>query len=520
MGESLGAPKLPPLGRPDGETARQRVLLNNPPPTKADPYNGNPPFGCTGLAHVAGYLRRAADCEIAIVDSPLEGLDFERTLERIEDFRPDVIGFTAFTEQIKSADRMAQLARSRLPGVVTVIGGVHATALPREILVEFPEFDMAVYGEGEVTFSELCLALDSGRDVSGIDGLAWRESGGEVRLANPRERLLDLDALPLPAWDLLPRASHYFVQTIRGCPFACKFCMNPGGKAVRARSVENVLAELEWITATWEPAAISFGDEIFTVDLDRAKAILKAMIDRGIHERIEWYCQTHVRFVDEEVFALMGRSNAAFVSLGIETGDEAILKRVGKGTTVDMILNARGLARKHGVPVASLMILGHPHETMRSIWRTIKLTARLNAEEPVISVMTPYPGTEVAALAARGEAGYRLVSTDWDDYQRHVGGGALQFANLPLWSIGALHLLAYVSVYLWNFRFLDLARFAWKHRADGLLVMAMIARNLFGGTKTSTLDPGREKVLAESSVVWREWQVSELRRALSEGRRG
>ena len=502
-----------------GEAGGQRVLLNNPPST--EPYSRGRAFGCTGLAHVAGYLRRAADCEIAIVDSPLEGLDFERTLERIEDFRPDVVGFTAFTEQIKAAARMAQIVRDRLPGAVTVVGGVHATALPRETLVEFPEFDMAVYGEGEITFSELCRALDSGGDVSGIDGLAWRESGGEVRLANPRERLLDLDALPLPAWDLLPRAPHYFVQTIRGCPLACKFCMNPNGKAVRARSVENVLAELEWIIAAWEPSAIHFGDEIFTIDLDRAKAILKAMIDRGVHDRIEWTCQTHVRFVDEELFALMGRSNAACVALGVETGDEAILKRVGKGTTVDMILNARRLARKHGVPVQSLMILGHPHETARSIWNTIKLAARLDAEEPVFGVMTPYPGTEVAALAARGEAGYRLLSVDWDDYRKHVGG-ALQFANLPGWSIGALQLAAYACVFLWNLRFLDLARLAWKYRTDGLAALAQIARGVFGRGRSPSparVSGVRPEAIAEASAVWRDWQVSELGRARRNGAR-
>ncbi len=498
----------------------QRVLLNNPPSTRAKPYSAGRVSGCTGLAHVAGYLRSAADCEIAIVDSKLEGLDFERTLERIEDFRPDVIGFTAFTEQIKDAARMAKLAKDRLPGAVTVIGGVHVTALPRETLVEFPEFDVAVYGEGEVTFAELCLALDSGRDVSGIDGLVWRGSG-EVRSTNPRERLLDLDALPLPAWDLLPRAPHYFVQTIRGCPFACKFCMNPGGKAVRARSVENVLAELEWIVTTWEPSAVHFGDEIFTVDLDRTKAVLKGMIDRGIHERIEWSCQTHVRFVDEELFALMGRSNAAFVALGVETGDEAILKRVGKGTTVDMILNARKLARKHGVPIQSLMIFGHPHETVRSLWNTIKLAARLNAEEPVFGVMTPYPGTEVAGLAARGEAGYRLLSVDWDDYQKHLGG-VLQFANLSASSIGALHFAAYVCVFLWNLRFLDLARFAWKYRAEGLDVLAEHVRGMFRGRgrrSSSPVSGVRHEEMAEASAVWREWQVSELNRARRNGAR-
>ena len=457
----------------------QRVLLNNPPSTRAKPYCRNRVIGCTGLAAVAGYLRSAADCEIAIVDSPLEGLDYERTLERIEDFRPDVIGFTAYTEQIKDAARMAKLVKDRLPDAVTVIGGVHVTALPRETLVEFPEFDQAVYGEGEVTFAELCPALDAGEDVGGIDGLAWRESG-QVRLTNPRARLLDLDALPFPAWDLLPRASHYFVQTLRGCPFACRFCMNPGGKAVRARSVENVLAELEWIVTTWEPAAIHFGDEIFTVDLDRAKAVLKAMVDRGFHDRILWSCQTHVRFLDEEVLALMGRSNPAFVALGIETGDEEVLKRMGKGTTVDMILNARKLARKHGVPVLSLMILGHPHETLRSLWNTIRLAARLNAEETTIGVMTPFPGTEVAALAARGEAGYKLLSVDWDDYQKHLGG-VLQFANLSASSIAALHFAAYACVFLWNLRFLDFARFAWKYRAEGWALVSQRARGVFGG---------------------------------------
>ena len=506
------------MSKPARPDSRQRILLNNPPTNKAnEPMYDTPDFGCTGLAAVAGYLRSAADCEVAVVDSKLERLDFEQTLERIEDFRPDVIGFTALTFEIKSAARTAALVRDRLPGVVTVIGGVHVTALPRETLVEFPEFDLGVYGEGEITFAELCRALDAGEDVGGIDGLVRRESG-QVRATNPRQRILDLDALPLPAWDLLPRAPHYVIQTVRGCPFDCKFCMNHNGKAVRARSVENVLAEIDWIAKTWEPAGISFGDEIFTIDLERTKAVLKAVIDRGLHDGIEWSSQTHVRYVDEELFALLGRMKVGWVALGIETGDEEILRRVGKGTTVDMILNARNLARRHGVPITSLMVIGHPNETVGSIWNTIKLAAKLNAEEPVFAVMTPYPGTDVAALAARGEAGYRLLSTDWDDYQRQAVG-VLRFANLPLWAIGALQLLAYVYVFLRNFRFLDLAGFCWRYRTEGLTILKQIARDVFGGAKTPSASPSprasgvRRETLAEASAAWRKWQVSELGRA-------
>ena len=502
----------------------QRVLLNNPPTTKSnEPDYDTPEFGCPALVHLAGYLRRAADCEIALVDSKLERLDFKRTLERIEEFRPDVVGFTAYTCEIESAARMAKLVRGRLPGVVTVIGGVHVTALPRETLVEFPEFDVAVCGEGEVTFAELCRALDAGTEITGIDGLACRESG-RIRLTNPRERILDLDALPLPAWDLLPRASLYVLQTIRGCQFACKFCMNSNGKAVRARSVEKVIAELEWIITAWEPVGVYFGDEIFTVDLDRTKALLRAVIDRGFHERVEWSCLTHVRFVDEELFALMGRLKVGYVGLGIETGDEATLKKMGKGTTIDMIAKARNLARKHGVPVMSLMIFGHPNETVGSIWNTVKLAVRLNAELPVFNIMTPYPGTEVAMLAARGEGGYRLVSADWSDYQKQFGG-ALEFANLRGWSISLLQLFAYTSVYLWNRRFLDLARFMWRFRTEGLAVAARTVRGLLGrdvsASPASTREPSeaRTRAIAESFDVWQKWQVSELGRARRNSRR-
>ena len=412
---------------------------------------------------------------------------------------------------------MAKLVKDRLPDAVTVIGGVHVTALPRETLVEFPEFDLAVYGEGEVTFAELCLALDSGRDVSGIDGLAWRESG-QVRLTNPRARLLDLDALPFPAWDLLPRAPQLLRSDSPRLPVRLQILPEPGRQG-RARPIGGERPSRNWSGSSRpgsRPPSTSATRSSRSTSVAR-RLSLKAIVDRGFHDRIKWGWQTHVRFVDEEVFALMGRSNPVYVALGIETGDEEVLKRMGKGTTVDMILNARKLARKHGVPVLSLMILGHPHETLRSIWNTIRLAARLNAEEVTVGIMTPFPGTEVAALAARGEAGYKLLSVDWDDYQKQFGG-VLQFANLSASSIAALHFATYACVFLWNLRFLDFARFAWKYRAEGWALVSQRARGVFGGRGRHASPPPprvRREAIAEASAVWREWQVSELGRARS-----
>ena len=148
-------------------------------------------------------------------------------MRRLHRFQPDLVGFTAYTNEIKPAAYQASLVKKSMPHVITVIGGVHLTALPAETLREFPTFDVGVVGEGEITFYELCNAIKQGNDIHNISGLVYHLADGNVTLTAPRPRILDQDSIPLPAWDLLPPAESYFVQSLRGCPFNCVFCMNP-----------------------------------------------------------------------------------------------------------------------------------------------------------------------------------------------------------------------------------------------------------------------------------------------------
>ena len=503
-----------------------RVLLINPPVKWVfEPWYDTPDFVRTGLAYVAGYLRQHADCEIAIIDSKFERLDFEQTLERVKRFDPDVVGLTAFTNEIKPAALMAGMIKEWKPEACTVIGGVHVTALPKETLDEFPEFDLAVFGEGEVTFAELIRALsaaplstpDSSR-LTPIDGLAFRENE-TVRVNAPRTRVIDLDEIPFPAWDLLPSARTYFLQVSRGCPFACKFCMNPNGKIARRRSIANVIEELESVIDAHEPAEIWYGDEIFTVDVEFTKRLLRKKIERGIPESIKWSAVTHVRFLDAELLELMSASNVALIGLGIETGDEETLKRIGKGTTIEMISKARAQAKEHNVPITTYMIFGQPNETRASIKKSIDLAVKLNPELPIFGIMVPYPGTEVSRLAARGEAGYRLLTQDWDAYNKQIGG-ALEFAALSRSQIEMLQIWAYIKVFLWNLRLKDLAAFIWEYRTAGLAVVRKIAtsllRNLFAGRRErETSAPDRIHApdnghIEQAAKAWHDWQVSEL----------
>ena len=163
-----------------------RVLLVNPPPyQRVDQYD-TPDFTRLGLACLAGQLRLNPDCKVEIVDAKFERLDYEATLERVQAFGPDVVGLTAFTNEIKPAARVARMVKVLSDEIHTVVGGVHLSALPEETMIEFPEFDYGVYGEGEITMQELVEALGRGHSgalLNPIDGVLYREGGAPVRTA-------------------------------------------------------------------------------------------------------------------------------------------------------------------------------------------------------------------------------------------------------------------------------------------------------------------------------------------------
>jgi len=453
-----------------------KVMLVNPPVLAVlEPWYDTPEFGRVSLAYLAASLREQSGHEVRILDAKLQRLNHAQAAEAIKSWQPDIVGFTAFTNEIKPAAYLAGLVKRQLPNVVTVAGGVHLTSLPQPTLAEFPTFDIGVIGEGEETFCELCDALCNGRNLEGVRGLVYRGPAG-IEITAPRPRILDQDRIPFPAWDLFPPTERYFVHSLRGCPLNCVFCMNPNGRVARKRSVENVIEELEWVIESFHPKLICFGDELFSFDMARTHQLLDAMIRHRIGERVPWDAQTHVRFVDEELFKKLKRAGAVRIDLGIETGDEEKLRSLGKGTTRAMIAKARNAALRAGVPIGTFFLFGHPNETVASINETIKLAVQLNADLPMFGLMTPYAGTEVARLAANGEAGYRLKSTDWDEYNKQIGG-ALEFANLTRRQIERLQIKAYASVFLYNFRFVEFAKFAWRYRRGAWSVLKKMLTN-------------------------------------------
>lgn len=437
--------------------------MNPPVLAVFEPWYDTPDFGRTALACLAAYLRMHGFAHIKIVDAKFERLGFEECLQEILDFKPDVVGYTAFTNEIKPAAYVAAKLKQVKPTILNIIGGVHLTAIPQKTMQEFPMFDIGVIGEGEVTLLEIVQHFAAQQPLLNIAGTIFYNTDGQLQQGPVRERIMDQDSLPMPAWDLMKPAGTYYVQTLRGCPFNCLFCMNPNGRIARKRSVSLIIEELQAIIDTYHPERISFGDELFSVDMARTHLLLDALIESGLGARVKWDVQTHVRYVDAEMFRKFRLANVDRVEMGIETGDEQSLKKMGKGTNLKMIEDAYQAARKEGVKIGTFFILGQPNETPKTMMKTIKLAVKINPELPMFGLMTPYPGTAIADMAAKGEGGYKLLSTDWDEYNKQIGG-ALEFQNISRRQLEFYQSFAYLMVYLGNYRFKDLFQFLLTYR--------------------------------------------------------
>lgn len=447
-----------------------RVLLVNPPPHQIVDQYDRPDFTRLGLAYLAAQLRRdEPGCAIAIVDAKFERLTYAEVAARARAFRPDIVGLTAFTNEIVQAARVAADVKALSERIVTVIGGVHVSTLPADTMLEFPQFDVGVVGEGESTFVQLARALDRREPLDDVAGLVFLRGGRPV-VTPERARIDDHDSIAPPAWDLLPPARRYLVMTQRGCPFRCTFCANPNGRVVRGRSPESVVGEMLTLAERYRPRELIVCDEIFTVDRERTHRLLDAMIAADVGRRVRWWAQTHVNSVDRDLFSKMKAAGCHMCGLGIETGDAEIMRRMRKGITMSRVVEARRAAASVGLPIESLMIIGHPNETWESAMRTIDFAAALNPDRPIFGVMVPYPGTHVAELAKRGEGGYRLISRDWNDYNKQIGH-ALEFEGLSRRQLEMLQMWGYLKVFLANRRHADLARFAWDYRSEGWAVV-------------------------------------------------
>ncbi len=388
-------------------------------------YGITPPLGIAYLASVLekkGHTVHLLDCIIEGYDSPSKnngfmhlGLGWEEIEQRMRDFSPDLVGISCmFSMMFPEALRMAEIAKGNDRKVPVVMGGAHPSSVPLDVLGH-ESVDFVVIGEGEETLVELIDALGKNSDFQGIDGLGYRINGSLK--VNPKTRFIrDLDALPFPARHLLPmeryheagvshgglkRSRYASIITSRGCPGNCVYCSihSVWGKSWRPRSPENVLQEIQHLVTDFGIREIHFEDDNLTFDRERARLIFQGIIDRGWD--ITWTTPNGVAIwkLDEELLRLMKKSGCYQLNLGIESGNEYVLRKIiRKPLKLEKVREIVGIMRKIGIWIHGFFIIGLPGETKKTIKDTINFAMNLDLDSANFFIATPYVGTELYAI--------------------------------------------------------------------------------------------------------------------------
>ncbi len=373
-----------------------RILLVDPPVDQYfSPFKEGPAFGL-GLLSIESYL--AAHGYGDVVLENFFGCDWDAIEGRLARHAPDVIGVGCTTDSRGFCWDLAARAKRVLPEVRIVLGNVHASFFPREMLERYPVLDFCAVGEGEATMLELVEALEAGQTTfDGIAGLVWRDpASGEVRENAPRALLEDLDAIPINPHRRLfinevgRRQGH--MLSSRGCPFACGFCSSSSfwKRTWRKNGPDRVVEEFEMLVGQGAEV-IDILDDLFTMDLERAEEVCDRLIARG--NRTPWYARARVDRITEPLVDKMVAAGCREISFGIEAGDPEMIRRINKRIDLEQAVEVfRMLGTKRLVARANFMI-GNPGETPGSIEASIDLARRLNPTSVIASIARVYPNT-------------------------------------------------------------------------------------------------------------------------------
>lgn len=350
------------------------------------------------------------DVYIKILNDPSHPI-WTEIRDTIKKSDPDYIGIQMYTGTFKSAQMVAAIARSWKPGVKIVVGGTHPSLDPVGT-IDCKLYDYVIRGEGEFAFKEIL----EGKDPAGIKGLTFRDDSGAVVNNASRDFIEDLDSLPFPTRDRICNGNGKIdigtIITGRGCPFLCSYCASPelSNQKTRYRSVENVLAELEYMVRQYKISLVRFQDDTFTLNKNRTAEICEGILRKGLG--IEWVCDTRVDRLDSDLLKLMKRAGCIRVKIGVESGSNEILRMVRKGVTVELIRRGVGIIKEAGIPLTVYLMIGFPGETDDDVRKTIRFAEEIDADYNSLSVVAPYYGTRIYKTLVNG--GFSFEKSNWE----------------------------------------------------------------------------------------------------------
>lgn len=374
--------------------------------------NNLPPLGILSIASYA----ESKGYRVGILDVHAGRLNDLEVAERIRAARPRHLGITVLTNMCIPAHQIARMAKEIVPDCKIVVGGVHAEAMPEEMLKN-SAIDAVGRGDGEETTIEIL----QGKPFAEIKGLSWRRDGQVVHNL-PRPVEMNLDRYPFPAYHMVdfrqyfPAVGSYRslpavnMLMTRGCPGKCTFC-NSAFTTLRSRSAESVVEQIKVLRYKYGIRQIQFYDDTFTVAKKTVLAFCKKMIDDQVD--VSWVAYIRGDCFNEEMAAAMKAAGCHQVLIGIETGDPGIMQIIQKPIDKQRYRKTIQIAHDHGLEVRGSFIIGNLNETQATMEATVAFAKELDLDLFQLNVNTPYPGTQLYKHAVQHDL---LLHKHWADY--------------------------------------------------------------------------------------------------------
>jgi radical SAM superfamily enzyme YgiQ (UPF0313 family) len=357
----------------------------------------------------------------AIVDTSLPDCGTDAIEDAMTAYQPDLVGISCMTPSFPKAVATARRIKRITPTIPILLGGCHATFTAESTLRENLEIDMVVRGEGEATLLELIRCIEAKDTPDKVQGLSYRGNDNVIIHTSDRPHISDLNALPWPARHLMPFLKYGIPGAIlasRGCPNRCIFCAGTAmsGHRYRARRPQLVVDEIEHLHTQCGLGEFLFLDDTFTALPERLTIpVCREIVSRRLN--ITFSCESRVDVVTPRLVEHLVQAGARGIQLGVESGSQEILDKIGKRITLQQVYNAVRWALDGGLRVGCCFMLGHPDETEATARQTadmIKEVRAMGVALTPLSVFTPFPGTD--AYERREQYGLQQEESDWGKF--------------------------------------------------------------------------------------------------------
>ncbi len=375
------------------------------------------------VAYLAGYLKSGGYSDYRFIDAMVDSLDEEDLRRIFREEQPDMIGTTAMTPAIYTAQRLLQIAKEECPNAVVFLGGIHATFMFKQVLEEAPWIDAIIRGEGEAVTLNLVRAVDEGRwlnERDSVNGVAFIGNDGAV-VATPAEpSIKDVDSI-WPDWSVLEWKKYIYIpmgvpvatpNMARGCPFTCSFCSQwKFWRDYRVRDPKKMVDEIEELVKVHGIGFFILADEEPTINRAKFIEFCQELIDRDLG--VLWGINTRVTDVmrDEELLPFYRKAGLVHISLGTEAAAQLNLDRFVKETTVAQNKRAIQLLQENGIVTEAQFIVGLENETRETLEETYNMVMDWGADMANWSMFTPWPFSDMFT-----ELGEKVEVYDYSKY--------------------------------------------------------------------------------------------------------